>query len=234
MKATHLILLALMSSGLVACSKKKGQHTHTETVRTEIKTEINTEIKTETDTVTVVKENTNTIFETIVEQKILTNGEVELDTLKLTPMGTAKLASTATFACAINIDEAIVISNGLILLNNSAALIKRDLTSDQKIKGYATFDCKNDVAEQMENVDPDLVEIKIIRSGDALVEYVVLAGDRPNIDQSELSYISCSESKEAALTILTHGVNLIKGSRLIVRRDNRKAGSAEFSLIQCE
>lgn len=234
MKATNLIILTLMASTLIACSKKRGQTIHTETVKTEIKTEIKTEK--EIETITIMKEKTETIFQTIVEQKILSSGDIEVDTLKLTPMGIAKAAATATFSCASNIDEAITISNGLILLNNSSALIKRDIAKNQTgtLKAYATFDCKNDIAEQVEHIDLELIIQKTINAGDGMMEYVVLAGERPNIDHSELSYISCSESKEAALQVLTHGVNLIKGSRLLVRRDNKNADQAEFSLISCE
>ncbi len=234
MKATNALLIMIMASTLIACSKKHTETFHTQTVVTEVRTEV----KKETETVTVTDEKNNSFetiyFNSVVDQKTMASGDAEIDSVRLTPLGTAKAASITMFSCSSDIDEAMTVGNGLMLLNNSSVLIKREIAKTQNVKANATYSCKNDIAEQVENIDKDLIDQKALSAGDSIVEYVAFAGERPAVTDSELSYITCADSKQAALKVLTHGVNLVKGSRLLVRRDNRSADQAEFALITCQ
>lgn len=174
-----------------------------------------------------------------IEKKKLKNGDIIVDFIKTTPIGTAKNAAFVPVSCASSIADAMNLENGFTLLNGSKILIKRDQSKVLRKYPLALLEC-NEVANDKtsETVNESQVKIISIKAGQATVEYALLSSESDS--RSELTYISCSESKEEYTSSLTHGVNLLKGSKVLVRRDVSRdlekgiGGPEEFSLIRCE
>ncbi len=189
-------------------------------------------------------DKTNTIeitFKEIVEQKKMRNGDIIVDTLKVTPMGTAKKARSISFACAKSIEEGMKFESGFILLNGTKALINRDQTTSSRKFAHALLECADAENELLkEEINQSNIKIRNVKTGDALAESVIIDGYAPAATRSELTYISCSETKEQAKAILTNGVNLVRGSRLMMKRDvsadldNGIRHPQEYTIVICE
>lgn len=296
--SANLLLIALLATGLSACSKKGSNHTATqiktvetlktvekETVKiistfnytlvddngcstgTQVFTSIeemckglqnntlnnncslelredffkkncsNAEFKPFDDESQLVADN----FSSVLEQKKMKNGDISVELIKVTPLGTAKKSVKSTFSCANTLEDALNLENGFIFLNGSKAIINRDQSVTERKYPQAIFECTDSSIEQSsELLDEKLVKKVSVGVGHATAEYVVFEGERPEVLHSELSYISCSETKAEIMNSLTNGLNLVKGSRVIVRRDITAAEKSgikdkqEFTLVTCE
>jgi hypothetical protein len=296
--SAHLLLIALLATGLSACSKKGSNHTTTkiQTIETLKTVEKETVKFISTFNYTLVDDNgcstgtqvfssiedmcnglqNNTLnnncslelredffkknctnedfkpfddesklvtdnFSNVLEQKKMKNGDINIELIKVTPVGTAKNSVKSTFACASTLEDALRLENGFIFLVGSKAIINRDQSVTERKYPQAIFECTDSSLEQSsELLDETLVKKVSVGVGHAVMEYVVFEGERPEVLHSELSYISCSETKTEIMNSLTNGLNLVKGSRVIVRRDINTAQRSgikdkqEFSLISCE
>lgn len=178
-------------------------------------------------------------YSAVVEQKKLKNGDIVVDFIKTTPIGTAKKASYVPFSCSTSIADAMELENGFTLLNGSKMLINRDQSKVARKYPQAIIECSDASAEQTsEVIDESVVKLVTVQTGHAVVEYATLSSE--GNARNELTYISCSESKSEIMSSLTNGVNLLKGSKVLVRRDVSKDLAKgmkhphEFSLVSCE
>lgn len=292
---TNLLILALVASGVVACSKKGSHTTEFRTIET-LKTIEKENVKlistftytledngcsTGTQVFSTIEDmckglQNNTLnnncalevredffkknctgtefvafddqslsaessFSEVLEPKKMKNGDISAELIKVTPIGKSKKSVMASFACAASLEDAQRLENGFIFLNGSRAIINRDQSLNSRKYPQAVFECVDANAEQSNEVlNEALIKTVTVKPGHATAEYVVISGERPEVTKSELSYISCSDSKTEIMNSLTNGLNLIKGTRLLVRRDLNALQSnginegQEFALITCD
>lgn len=177
-------------------------------------------------------------YSNAIEHKKLKNGDTIVELVKPTALGTAKKGAYIPFSCASSVADAMNLENGFTLLNGSKLLINRDQSKVKRKYPQAFLECSDVTSEINENIDSALVKNISLKTGHAIAEYALLSSEETL--RTELTYISCSESKKEILLNLTNGVNLIKGSKLLVRRDisnDVRKGIAhpqEFLLVSCQ
>lgn len=185
--------------------------------------------------------------------KRMSVGSSTIDVLKTSPNGVSKTISTLSiFSCIGSInDGAHNRNNGFTLLKNSKAIINRDLnyrfrdgTSASDLKPQVAFLCDQDEnnEQEMDTIEGIDYAERHLQTGHAIMEIVITSPAGIYPIQSELTYISCSENAYDAAFSGVNGVGLLKGSKLVVKRDrdyvfgdgSRPTSSAEVSVITCE
>lgn len=183
--------------------------------------------------------NNEVNYNNVIEQKKLKGGDIVVESTKTTPVGTSKKAASVPFSCAASLADGLNLEKGVILLNGAKALINRDQSKIMRRYPQVLIECSDAANEKTsEVVDAKLIKNVSVKVGHGVVEYITLSND--NNVYSELTYIHCAESKTEIMETLTNGVNLLKGSKILVKRDiaqnllNGVAHPLEFSLISCE
>lgn len=194
---------------------------------------------------------TPTSTTTAVDDKDFETVKMELNTTKLdilltSPEG-ATVESALTFISCFKDSVALVDTyhNGIRLLNNSKAVINRDLnyafgdgSNASALLPHALLECAKDEFNSDGNVfeDKDYITKKLV-VGDAVMVPVIMSPYKSEL-KTNLTYFSCMKDPEDAKYIGLNGVMLLPGAKVLVTKNINYYGTPsdkrEKVIVTCE
>lgn len=164
---------------------------------------------------------------TVIQTRQMKANDVILDVLKLSPESATSLTSSlTTFSCLNSSNDNIEISNGFILLKNSKLLMSRDLDyifangkNTSKMDPFVIFSCEENSKKITFPFSRNTAKKKL-ELGQSTKIPMILSSSGSSEFESELVLITCAEDAVAATKTGLNGITLLKGSKLLVKKDH--------------
>lgn len=256
---SSLVSLALVAGlSLSACNRSSSQGTHPSSGGAAPSPQTQQDVQTlKTPPVPPVekpaaaKDSDPSLPEDFQKRPLLT-GQQLMDVPKFSPNSSSHAQSELTIVSCEDSETQGAASNynGIILLKGAKAVLVRDLnyhfgdgTMSSGAKPYSYFTCSENTAM---TTAPSMAEDATYQNRDLHVGDVVMevmkTSPQGGETRSVLTLVSCIDNPSAAATSGVNGVNLLKGSKMVIIRDtNYQFGDgsnanqlAPVAVISCE